>query len=89
MSMTEYRYNPSTGRTKEREIDSVELAFRAASFREQVDTFNMQREVIATLTASEANLIRSNTTLNARLASCEEANRELLAQLQQIQRRGF
>jgi molybdopterin biosynthesis enzyme MoaB len=89
MSMTEYRYDPVTGQAKEREIDGIELAFRNASFREQVDTFNMQREVIATLTESEANQQRYILTLEARLGACESATRELLAQNQTFQRRGW
>lgn len=73
---TEVRYDPSTGGTTEREIDGVELAFRLASFREQVDIFNMQRELIRTLEQSEANLIRANTTLEARLRNCYQQYRE-------------
>jgi hypothetical protein len=89
MTMTEYRYDPSTGGSTEREIDSVELAFRNASWREQVDTFNMQRSLIATLTESDANQQRYIIALEARLGACESANRELLSQLQGFERRGW
>jgi hypothetical protein len=80
MTTTEYRYDPATGQSTERAIDGVELAFRNASWREQLDTFNMQRSLIATLEQSVANLTRYVVSLEARLRSCEEANRELLSQ---------
>jgi hypothetical protein len=81
MTLTEHRYDPATGRSAEREIDGVELAFRNASWREQLDTFNMQRSLIATLSESEANLTRYVVSLEARLRSCEKANLELLSQV--------